>query len=548
MSSRKVNSEPAWGRWVAWSAAGLVTVAIVVLHVVNLRSAGGLWRDEAAAVQLATMPSLGAVWSHLEHESFPLGITMLIRGWNAIGLGGSDLGLRALGLAIGLLVVAALWWNAWRFSSAPPLLSLLLLGLSATAIRWGDSLRAYGLGVLFLLLTLGMVGRVVSSPSRRNVLLAMAAGVLAVQTLYQNSFLLAAFCLSGALVAALRREPKRALLILAIGLPAALSLLPYLGVIRRANEWNVATQLPIGFPRIWTVLSRALSESAPWALWLWGVAIALAIVAGLWTIWRCGREKEGALAAFLLCVMLSTSGGYYLFLKLAKFPTEVWYYLPWMAVIAVATDCLIAQATRSARLRAIAALLTLAGAGLLYASVQERVQVRMTNLDLVAQHLSQRAAPGDLVLVHPWFCGATFHRYYQGRAPWQTIPPSAHDGLQRLDLFKAQLQKEDPIQPVLEEAETVLRSGGTIWLVGYFLFLDPPQPPAPLPRPGEGPEGWRGEPYMLAYGMQTTYFLQKNATQGAPVEIPVERKVNPFENLEVHTVSGWLDPFGSNLP
>ena len=174
--------------------------------------------------------------------------------------------------------------------------------------------------------------------------------------------------------------------------------------------------------------------------------------------------------------------------------------------------------------------------------------MRMTNLDLVAQHLSQRAAPGDLVLVHPWFCGATFHRYYHGRAPWQTIPPSAHDGLQRLDLFKAQLQKEDPIQPVLEEAETVLRNGGTIWLVGYFLFLDPPQPPAPLPRPGEGPEGWRGEPYMLAYGMQTTYFLQKNATQGAPVEIPVEREVNPFENLEVHTVSGWHDPFGSNLP
>ncbi len=92
-----------------------------------MRYAGGLWRDEAAAVYLAQMPSFSQIWSHLEHESFPLLVTMFLRGWSALGLGDSDGTLRAFGLLVGIAVIAALWWNAWRFSSSPPLLSMLLL-------------------------------------------------------------------------------------------------------------------------------------------------------------------------------------------------------------------------------------------------------------------------------------------------------------------------------------------------------------------------------------------------------------------------------------
>ncbi len=35
------------------AAAVLITLAVIMLHIVRLYHAGGLWRDEAGAVQLA---------------------------------------------------------------------------------------------------------------------------------------------------------------------------------------------------------------------------------------------------------------------------------------------------------------------------------------------------------------------------------------------------------------------------------------------------------------------------------------------------------------
>lgn len=536
-------AQPVWSQRLHLGAAALVTAVIVFLHLVNLQHAGGLWRDEAAAVRLAQMPSFAEVWTHLEHESFPLLITLSLRGWKGLGFGESDLGLRVFGFCVGMAILAAIWWNAWIFSSSPPGFSLIVFGLSGTAIRWGDSLRAYGLGIFLALLTFGLVWRVLRSPSRRNVVLAMIAGIFSVQALYQNAFVLAAILVTGALLAALQKDFRRTLLIMALGLPAALSLLPYLVVIQRANEWNVATQTPIGFARIWEVLSRALSDPSPLLLWLWGTVLVAALASAIVLVTRGEKREARDRGWFFAGAIIASAVAYFIFLKLAKFPTEVWYYLLLMAVVAVAADALIVRMLRVPWTRLAVSAAMLVFAAFLFSDLRERLQIRMTNVDLIAQQLNRDAAPGDLVLVHPWFCGATFHRYYSGPAPWLTIPPLENDGLQRLDRFKAQMQIEDPIEPVLTQAEDVLRKGGTVWLVGYFIFLNPPQPPPSLPRPGEGPEGWRGEPYMQAYGMQTTYFLQKNAARGRPVETPVEQKVNPFENLPVSVATGWRERY-----
>ncbi len=530
------ESQPAWGRRLHFVAALIVTAAIIYLHVVNLQQAGGLWRDEAAVVRLAEMPSLAEVWAHLEHESFPLLFTLTLRIWQAAGLGESDFGLRLFGFSVGMALLAVLWWNAWTFSASPPGWSLILLGLNGTTIRWGDSLRAYGLGVFFALLTCGLVERVMRAPSRGRVILAMGAGLLAVQTLYQNAFIFAAILAAAALGAAVKKNFRRALLLLSLGLPAALSLLPYLGVIRRANEWNLATQIPLTLGRIWEVLSRALTDPATWLLWLW---LAVLVLACFSAIMKGKMRENRGRSVYFVGLILFSSVAYFTFLRLAKFPTEVWYYLPLLAVVAVAADALIQRVSRAGWTRLALSVAMLLTATALLPGLRESVATRMTNLDFIARQVARDAAPGDLILIHPWFCGATFLRYYQGSAPWRTIPPLENDGLQRLDLFKAEMRVEDPIEPVLAECEDVLRAGGRVWLVGYFIFLDPPQLPAPLPRPGEGPEGWRGAPYMAAYGMQTTYFLQRNAASGGPVEITLTQKVNPFEHLPVSVVTGW---------
>jgi hypothetical protein len=71
-----------------------------------LLSAGGLWRDEAAFVHLSLLPSLSDVWQTLGYDHCPILMPLAVRAWSAAGLGNTDLGLRALGLCVGLFFAA----------------------------------------------------------------------------------------------------------------------------------------------------------------------------------------------------------------------------------------------------------------------------------------------------------------------------------------------------------------------------------------------------------------------------------------------------------
>jgi len=93
-----------------WTAAVLLTVAVGGLHLLRLLHAGGLWRDEAAAVGFATLPTVREVASSFQHEAFPLLFPLAVRGWAAVW-GDRYLALRAFGAAVGLALAAALWWK-----------------------------------------------------------------------------------------------------------------------------------------------------------------------------------------------------------------------------------------------------------------------------------------------------------------------------------------------------------------------------------------------------------------------------------------------------
>src|SRR5262249_9181467 len=153
-----------------------------------------------------------------------------LRAWSCLGLH-SDFSFRILGLLIGLTILPVLWWNARQLSSSTPILALLLFALSPVTLRWGDSLRAYGLGILFVLLFLGLIWTLIQRQTRFICSLAMLAAVLAVQSLYQNAFVIGSICLGGLVVTLRRRNYRMSGLIVLTGIPAALSLLPYWGLV-----------------------------------------------------------------------------------------------------------------------------------------------------------------------------------------------------------------------------------------------------------------------------------------------------------------------------
>src|SRR5438874_12229670 len=90
---------------------------------------------------------------------------LAVRAWLAAGLGNTDLGLRVLGLVIGLFLLVAFWFASWMMRNGAPLLAVTLAGLNVTIVRAGDSLRAYGLSSALVVLTLALIWRFACRPS-----------------------------------------------------------------------------------------------------------------------------------------------------------------------------------------------------------------------------------------------------------------------------------------------------------------------------------------------------------------------------------------------
>ena len=258
-----------------WVIAAFITAAAVYLHWMNFRSAGALWRDEAGIVRIATLPTVHEMWLNIGHESCPILFPALLRAWSFAARGSND-ALRVFGLIVGLLMLCAVWLNGWCFHRSAPLIALSLLALNASVVRWGDSLRAYGLASVLMLVTFAMVWRFACVPDLKRWIAATVMAVISVQCLFQNSFLLLAVCGAATAVRIRRRDFKNALAAVVIGVPAAVSLLPYDAMIREAQDWLVLSQIGFLPPLIWTNLSLAMEPTLTWLCWLW---IALAVLA-----------------------------------------------------------------------------------------------------------------------------------------------------------------------------------------------------------------------------------------------------------------------------
>src|SRR5947199_3133297 len=147
-------------RYSDWIAAALVTLCAVYLHALFFLNAGGLWRDEVDLVHLSLLPSLSEVWQKLPHDSCPILMHLVVRAWSAAAsFRSTDVGLRVLGLYVGLFLLMAFWFASWTMRNGLPLLAVTLAGLNVTVLRAGDSLRGYGLGSALAVLTLAAIWR-----------------------------------------------------------------------------------------------------------------------------------------------------------------------------------------------------------------------------------------------------------------------------------------------------------------------------------------------------------------------------------------------------
>lgn len=540
-----------------WALAMALTGLAVFLHVQVWTHAGPLWRDEANTVAVASRAGLSGVVAALEHESFPLLPFATVRAWAALGLGGTDARLRLLGFGVGLGMLAAIWWNRTRIRGAPPLVALALFALNPVVVRWGDSLRGYGAGALFAVLAFGCLFRLSVCPGVANFAGAAAAAILAVQCVYQNALLLAAMCAGGCAVAARRRQWRAAALSAGVGALAALSLVPYAPIIARAREHFVVITLDANFSRIWSAFREALGSperpGGPGAaagaavLGVWAVAFALAAFAGLRALLTrpsstpepaAGDAPRRDLALYSLAVAVVAPVLFFAFVYRLRFLTEPWYFIVFLAVEAAAIDAAAsglepARWFRGARL-ALCAGVVLVALPPAFATFGQR----QTNIDLIARQVSREAAPGDLVLVNPWFYGVSFGRYFRGATPWVHVPILADREIHRFDLLKEQMMRTDPLSPLRDRIAETLRGGHRVWIVGALAVPPKGQAPPHLP-PASDARGWYSAPYLGAWSQEVGFFLQTRGKAGRRVPVPGEGPVGKYENLSLFVVEGW---------
>jgi hypothetical protein len=534
-------------RRVEGGVAVAITAISVFVHYSGAKSAGGLWRDEANTVGLATLPSLAEVWRNLQYDSFPalwIGFVRLLA--NCAGTL-NDPAFRFAGMVIGLLLIGALWINARVFRVSYPLLSLALLALNPSVIRWGDSLRAYGAGMILAVLTGAAIWRYIETPRTRRFFLAALCAVLGVHTLYYNAPVVFAFCAAGAFVAALNRNWKQVIGVLTIGGIAAVSFLIYLPTIEAAATWNPVVSISnYDFQWFFLKLEENLNPLGRWAttLWvflflfaLWAAGAALALKR-----FRPGKDDRDRIV-YAAVAMSVAAISQFCFLRILSYMTQPWYYLILLTVLAVCVEIVLGTLARNPIARVTRIVLAVCIAAASITPSMRYVTMRLTNADLVARSVERIAQHDDQIVVVPWYVGVSFDRYYKGATPWLSVPAVSFHRFHRYDIFLAAMEQKDQRAPALEVsevAEAALKRGRTVYVVSGLPIWDTLPikvlPPAVLPR-----DGPRSVEYELQWELLFAESMRRHATSMTALSIPSSGPVSDYENLSVTVLRGWRE-------
>lgn len=519
------------GRSAEWWLAVVMTAVIVMLHLYFLNRAGGLFRDEVNSLNLAR-----GAWSQMTHDAFPVCFPLLLRGWSGLGLAGTDLALRSFGVLVSLCLTAAFWLAARWLRREPPLWSLVLAGLNAWMIYYGAWLRAYGLGSAMIALCAGAAWLFLERPGRKTWWLFALAATLSVQTLYQNTALVAAICAGAGAVCLRRGALKMAGGVFLGGLTAAISLLPYWGII--AGMPKGAAPLRLDFDRLiaYNDLNTVLAFPLPQFFWVWCGLASLVVLLGVAGLGSARRDDRSLYAAVMLAGGVAA---FVTFLWMANFPVQPWYFLPLVALAAVALEASLPRLT--GKFRAVLWGGALAAAMLSGLFAVRVLDYRFTNVDQLAKKTNALAGKDDLVVVGLWQYGITFGHYFTNPCPWTSVPPIADHSGERYDLLLAQMQNTNAMLPVLAGVGETLRSGHSVWIVGGIVEAGGTNAPAPPPPPPLPHTGWNETPYRFNWSGQLGWFIRRHGLDIQCLDGGTNENVNLIEQLPLYRVTGWQD-------
>lgn len=510
-------------------ACGLMVAWFVCLLAVGQTHMGPLWRDEINTKWMSLRSGPVELWRYMCYDSFPVAWYLIVRGWIEAGLAPTDAGFRWLGACVALGLVGAALWAARQQGKRLPLLFIALFLLSSVLLRFGTSLRAYGMGVLTMLLMIGHVVAYVDRPGRARLAYATIATLLAVHTIYYNSAILAVLCGAGVATLLVARRWRAAGALALLGGVACASVLPYiLGPLHRAGTWGSFIRADVTLGMLLERCRWTIDASHPGLVWGW-IALALGVYAGCaWGLLRWHSPRRRRRALFILLAMPLLAIVHFRFLMTLSILTQPWYYITFLGFMALLID---RGADLFIRRHAIAraAPLLAAAAIVLFTSgnLMGVVQTRMSDMDLVAQSVTASAGADDYVLIQPWHLGISFEYFYRGVAPWSTIPSLTDLHTHRVDLVRDSLMNPQGAQVLVDRVGKCLDAGGRVWYIGHPQLPPPGRMIRPIPTPLEVGGGISPADTFWAYHIG--YEMVKRGAKVTRVDPPTKQLLSDYE-------------------
>jgi hypothetical protein len=528
--------------------AVVVSVLAVALHFQAATHMGGIWRDEANSIEIDSLPNYADVWHNIKSDSFPVLWHVALKSWLDLGFT-DDASLRLFGFLIGVLTIGALWVNARVFNFTSPLIALVLLEMNPTIVRWGDSIRGHGLGLLLLIGIPGSIWFLLKQPTWQRFLIALALCLLAVQSEYYSAILLLAAGTAAMMVGGICRQFRGVLMVGGVGFLCALSLLVYASVLGGADETNKLHQALPGELTVGWYLGHVTDAIGP----LWGVLDAL-IWLGLFLFAviitaqarfksQAPKSLDGSIGIYFLLSLVICFLGYFFFLKALQWRTNDWYYIPLMGFMALAIEGMLVS-VRQKGIAIARVAIAVALIGLWFPWAWSNLELRLTNIDLVVKAIDSLAHDGDYIVINPWNDYISFQRYDKGRIPWNTMPAmSARRFSDLIELRQIMMANDQnaAVAPVFREIAAALHRGNRVWIVGSFDLPPPGRMPFTLPPAPNGPTGWQENPYYGMWSQDLGYFLRLHGLRGGPVDVSSKLRICPFEDVGLIGVEGWHD-------
>jgi hypothetical protein len=520
-----------------WTIAILLSLTVLFLLAVRVNHAGALWRDEVAVVNLARMPSVTDTARNFQHEAFPVPFPLFVRVYTNI-LGTTDLALRAFGFIAGCAILSAIWLGARFIGRGPPIVALALLGLNATFLFWGTTVRGYGFGSALIILAFGLLASLLREISVGRIIAAILVSIAAVQCLVHNLALVAAMVVAASIVCLVRHDFKRLIIFLSVLGICMISFIPYLGAY--SNTWSQVVEFPVTLRFLWNQLNFALGNPNPAFAAIWHIALVVLLACAIWRLRRSKNETaERHILLFAALTAVAAPLAYCAFLETLSYLARSWYFLALLALLGITLDCLASELSNSISIRT--GRLSFAAIALIVLPINAwpKILERQTNIDIVAQKISDEAKPSDLIVLAPWQYGISFNRYYHDATPSITLPSIVDLRVHRYDLFREKMLSEHPIDDVMEKIQQTLASGNRVWIVGGIKLPAAGRGPRSLPPAPNANAGWDNVAYSDAWMEQLGVFVREHSQRGQNVSLPSHGPINPFEDVPLLVVDGW---------